>query len=213
MGGDEHPFVLQFRIAAFDESQHVPIRHDVSIDSGVNGDVTAERNGRDTAGRFCFLREFVERRTGLRHQRSRQRRRDLNRGNANAIGPRGQHVALDARRLGGPEVARGLLEVGRIRMVVHVADEHNADGAFLLRRQRLAPGGRGFGGHHAFKGAVRIALARFVIEHHHDRTAHGVLVIVVVPLRRHDAEAGKHHPSRRDAAAAEPLGIEVLAAR
>ena len=115
------------------------------------------------------------------------------------------------RRLCRPHVARGLIEVHRPRVVVHVAHEQHADGAFLLRGQRLAPRRREFGRHHPFKRTLRVAFARLVVEHERDLPLQIPAVVVVLPLRRRDAEPGEHDVAGRAAAGAEALRVELLA--
>src|SRR5687767_10789472 len=97
-------------------------------------------------------------------------------------------------------------------MVMDVADEQDAGGSFLLRGQRLAPRGGGFGRDDAFERAVGIALAWLVIEHQHDLAIEPELVIVVIPLRRRDAETREHYLPGDTTAGAETLRIELLPA-
>ena len=134
--------------------------------------VAAHRYRRDAAGRLGALRQLLEGWCPVDGiSDGGERRRDLDRGNANAIRPGRERVVWNARRCRRPEVARRLLEVRRIGMVVDIADEQDADRALFLRRQRFSPRRRRFRGDDTFKGTLRIALAGLVIEHHHDGAA------------------------------------------
>ena len=167
--------------------------------------------GCESVGRLRRLREFLERLAGAGDQRRRDRRRDLRHRNVNAIRPRRQHVVEDARRFLRPVVPRGRFEIRHAGMIVDVADEQHRDRALVLRRQRLAPHRRRLGRDDAVEGAVRIALARLVIEREDDLAFHVAVVVVVAEVRRADAEAHEGHLAGRVAARAVAMGIEVLA--
>ena len=67
-------------------------------------------------------------------------------------------------------------------MVVHVADEQDADGSAGLRGKRFLQLIRRLRRHDTVEGAALVAFARLVIEREHDLSADIVVVIVVVPL-------------------------------
>ena len=96
-------------------------------------------------------------------------------------------------------------------MVVHVGHEQHGQRAFFLRRQRFAPRCRPLRGDDAVERAVRIALARLVIEREDDLAFHVSGVVVVRKRRRADAESDECDLSRHAAAGAEPGRIEFLA--
>ena len=97
-------------------------------------------------------------------------------------------------------------------MIVHVADEQD-------RRPRPSPAPPapcatavdGLRRDDAVERAVRVALARLVIERQHDLALHVAVVVVVLQMRRADAEADEHDRRARLAARAETLRVELLA--
>ncbi len=97
-------------------------------------------------------------------------------------------------------------------MVMHVGDEEDGRRSLLLRGKRLSPRHGRLRGHHAVKRAVRIVFARLVIERQHDLALQVACVVVVLQVRRADAEADKHGVARGAAARAEPMRIELLPA-
>ena len=114
----DHPFVLQPRVAPFEEREDVAVRHDVTVDRRLQLD-----RGRPAAAIGVNPRARLGRRATSSSsdfpvpadERRRQRRRDLRDRNANAIGPGRERVVQDPRRLLGPEVSRRRLEVRRRR--------------------------------------------------------------------------------------------------
>src|SRR5687767_9103931 len=99
-------------------------------------------------------------------------------------------------------------------MVVHVRDEENADRSVILRELSLALRRRGVGGDDAVERTGGIALAGLVVDDERDLSANGLsLQVVVLDLRRRDAEAGEHHGSSCGGRGAEALRIEVRAVR
>jgi hypothetical protein len=77
-------------------------------------------------------------------------------------------------------------------VVVHVRDEEDADGPPLLGGQRLADRVGGLAGDDAVERALRIVLARLVVEDQDDLALHvQVAVVVVSEVGRRDAEAGE----------------------
>ena len=210
--GDEDPFVFQLRIAPFEQRDDVAIRHDVTVDRSGQGEPAArERQCRKTVRGFRRLPQFLERLAGACHERRGDGRRDLHDRNVNAVGPGRQRVTQEVRRLLRPIVARGRFEVRCAGVILDVADEHHRDRALLLRRQRLAPHGGRLGGDDAVERAVGIAFAWLVIEGEHDVALHIAAVVVVAEVRCADAESGEHDRSRRRAAGAEAVRVELLA--
>ena len=124
VGGDDHDFVLQLGVRAFDEREHVAVGDDVAVDGGGEGDVnTLERDGLVAALGLRGLREVKQRSARAAHHDLGQGRRDLSHRNAHAVGPAREREAIDPRRLRRPECARRGLEVGGARMVMDVGDE------------------------------------------------------------------------------------------
>ena len=207
----DHPFVLQLCIAPVDERDDVAVGNDVAIDGRVEIDASArQRERREAARRLGGPRQLLERFPRAGDERCGEGGRNLRDRNVDAVGPRRQRINKDARGRFGPDVARRRLEVRRARMVVHVADEQHRARPLLLRREHPPPQRRPLGRHDAVEWAVRIALARLVVEREHDPAPHVAVVVVVLQPRRRDAEAGEHDVAGRAAARADALRVEIL---
>jgi len=200
------------RIGALEPREDVHVWHGPPRDGGAQRQLHAgQRHRRHAACALGRLRQRQQRLPRAGHQLLGDSSRHLHHRNAHALGPREQRVALDAQRLGRP-VRRGLRREirGAAHRVVHVFHHHEAHGALLLRRQRLAQQLPGLGTHHAVEHAARVVHARLAVEHERDAPAHGRAVVVVRALGRHDAEAGKHQSGLHLGAAADAVRIGVL---
>jgi len=61
VSGDEHPFILQRRVAAFDEPEHVAIGNDVPVDGGAQGHDGRQGHGCDAAHGIGLLGQLRHR--------------------------------------------------------------------------------------------------------------------------------------------------------
>ena len=90
---------------------------------------------------------------------------------------------------GGQNARAAASKFAGVGMIVDVGHEEHADRALLLRRQHLLDWHGSFGRDDAVERAVRVALARLVLEDEGDASLRAVAVVVVAELRRVDAEA------------------------
>ena len=132
--GDDHPFVLQPRIAALRAARRRCDRARCGDRPRCGASTRAPAAAAAVKPRAVSadFAQLVERLAGAGDQRRRDRRRDLRDRNVDAIRPRRERVVENPRRLLRPVVARRRLEVRRARMIVHVADEQH-------RRPRPSP--------------------------------------------------------------------------
>ena len=213
VGAHDDPLVLQFRVRAFDEADHVArgmdlpshVRRDHHIETG-------EGNGCGASLVLRAARQLRQRATGALDETLRQRRGDADGGDPDPVQAALERVAPPAARGCGP-VAGGLgAEVAGFGVIVDVRYQEGRDCPGLLRGGELAVGGGGLRSDEAIEGALGVRLFRFVIEDEDDVSRHAVAVVVVALLRRGDPEAGEHDLPAGRAAPALSQGVELLAA-
>ena len=105
-------------------------------------------------------------------QRLGERRRNLRRGDPDLLHPALELKRADARLLRGPEIARDTRAVPAVLMIVDVAHEQDRDRSARLRRERLVQRVGGLRRDDAVEDAVRIGLARLVVDRDDDLPFH-----------------------------------------
>ena len=197
---DDHPFVLQPRIAAFEQRDDVAIGHDVAIDRGAQLDARRPAAATGVKPRAVSADRDSSSNVlpGAGDERRRQRRRNLRHRNANAIGPRRRACSSEcAAASPASSCAPSASKFAGARMVVHVADEqHRRPRPCSCAASALRHGVDGSDVTTPSNGLFAIALARLVIEREDDLAFHVAVVVVVLQVRRADAEADERRPAR-----------------